>query len=81
MLSYTHITLEERKYLQELLKEGYGIRQAAYALDRSPSTISREIKRNRSAHPRQPSDNPYNYHHWRAQNLATIRRRTIISFF
>lgn len=25
MLSYTHITLEERKYLQELLKEGYGI--------------------------------------------------------
>lgn len=75
MLSYTHITLEERKYLQKLLKEGYGIRQAAYALGRSPSTISREIKRNRSAHPRQPSDNPYNYHHWRAQNLATTRRR------
>ncbi len=75
MLSYTHFTLEERKYLQKLLSEGYGIRKAATALGRSPSSVSREIKRNRSNKPKHGSDNPYQYHHWRANNLATIRRR------
>lgn len=76
MLSYTHFTLEERKYLQKLLSEGYGIRKAADALGRSPSSVSREIKRNQSKKPSKPSDNPFNYHHWRAHILATIRRKT-----
>ena len=76
MSSYTHFTLEERKYLQQLLAEGYGIRRAAYALGRAPSSVSREIKRNRSKKPKRgKSDNPYNYHHWRANTLYIRRRR------
>lgn len=75
MLSYTHFTLSERKYLQELLADGYGIRKAAAALGRSPSSVSREIARNRSKHPNKPSDNKYNYHHWNANNKAIHRRR------
>ena len=76
MSSYTHFTLEERKYLQKLLSEGYGIRKAAAVLERSPSSVSREIKRNRAKYkPHSVSDNPYWYNHWRAQNLYIRRRR------
>ena len=76
MSSYTHFTLEERKYLQKLLAEGYGIRKAAYALGRAPSSVSREIKRNAAKYrPRKSSDNKYRYHHWRAHNLYIRRRR------
>ena len=66
-MSYTHFTLSERKYLQELLEEGYGIRKIARALGRAPSSVSREINRNKSRK---------GYHHWRAQTQATVRRRT-----
>ena len=75
MSSYTHFTLDERKYLQELLADGYSIRRAAAALGRSPSSVSREIARNKSKWPHGASDNPYRYHHWRAQNLYIQRRR------
>lgn len=76
MLPYNHFTLEERKYLQQLLSEGYSINKAAQALGRSPSTVSREIARNRSKYKsHKKSDNRYNYHHWRAQTLYTMRRR------
>ena len=34
MLSYTHFTLEERKYLQKLLSEGLILRKAAAVLER-----------------------------------------------
>ena len=36
MLSYNHFTLDERKYLQELLSQGYSIRKIAGFLGRSP---------------------------------------------
>lgn len=76
MLSYTHFTLEERKYLQQLLSEGYSQRKIAAILERSPSSISREIRRNRAAYkPHRKSDNKYWYNHWRAQNLYIRRRR------
>ena len=76
MLSYTHFTLEERKYLQQLLSEGLSFRKIAMILERSPSTISREVKRNRAAYkPHRKTDNPYWYNHWRAQNLYVSRRR------
>ncbi len=65
-MSYTHFTLDERKYLQELLEKGYGVRQIARALGRSPSSVSREINRNKSKK---------GYHHWRANIQATVRRR------
>ena len=46
MRVYTHLTLSEREYLEQKLKEGKSFRQIADALGRSPSTISREVKRN-----------------------------------
>lgn len=66
MLSYSHYTLEERKYLQKLLEEGYGVRQIARALGRAPSSVSREINRNKGRK---------GYHHWQAQRQAIRRRR------
>ena len=75
-MSYTHFTLKERKYLQQLLSEGLSMRKIAAILERSPSTISREIQRNRAKHkPHRKTENPYWYNHWRAQNLYVRRRR------
>ncbi|MCR5783666.1 MAG: IS30 family transposase [Clostridia bacterium] len=75
MRSYTHFTLNERKYLQELLAEGKSIRKIADHLGRSPSSVSREISRNNSKTPLKASDNKYNYHSWRANSLTVARRR------
>lgn len=75
-MSYTHFTLEERKYLQQLLSEGYSLRKIAAVLGRSPSSISREVKRNSAKYkPHGKSDNKYWYNHWRAHNLYIRRRR------
>ena len=75
-MSYTHFTLEERKYLQQLLSEGHSFRKIAAILERSPSTISREVKRNCAKYkPHRKTDNKYWYNHWRAQNLYIRRRR------
>lgn len=67
-MSYTHFTLEERRYLQELLEKGYGIRKIAVALGRSPSSVSRELRRNYSK-------TKNRYHHWRAHILYGQRRK------
>lgn len=67
MSSYHHFTLEERKYLQLLLERGEKIRAIARSLGRSPSSVSREIRRNKSKK---------GYHHWRANVQTVVRRRT-----
>jgi len=46
--SYDHLSLESRCTIARLQAEGQSIRQIATALDRSPSTISRELRRNRA---------------------------------
>jgi IS30 family transposase len=75
-LSYTHFTLEERKYLQQLLSEGYSFRKIGAILERHPSSISREVNRNRSKHPQyRKLYNRFGYNHWRASNLYIRRRR------
>ena len=75
-MSYKHFTLEERKYLQQLLSEGYSFRKIAAILERSPSTISREVQRNKAKYkPHRKTDNKYWYNHWRANNLYIRRRR------
>jgi len=43
---YEHVTLEERCTIARLHEDGQSCREIAAALDRSPSTISRELKRN-----------------------------------
>ena len=76
MLSYIHFTLEERICLQKYLGEGKSFRQIAALMGRSPSTISREVKRNSAKYPpKHKSDNKFNYHNWRAQILTICRRR------
>lgn len=58
------------------MSEGYSLRKIAAILERSPSTISREVKRNRSTHPQyRKLYNSYGYNHWRAQTLYIRRRR------
>jgi IS30 family transposase len=46
---YDHATLEDRCAIARLHEGGQSIRQIAAALDRSPSTVSRELKRNHGA--------------------------------
>lgn len=76
ILSYTHFTLDERKCLQKLLSEGLSMRKIATILQRSPSSVSREINRNKAKYkPHRKPDNAYWYNFWRAQNLYTRRRR------
>jgi IS30 family transposase len=43
---YTQLTLEERCEISSLQADGRSIRQIAAAVDRAPSTIAREVKRN-----------------------------------
>lgn len=46
-MSYTHITIDERACFKKMTSEGVSIRKIAQYLDRSPSTISRELRRNK----------------------------------
>lgn len=46
-MSYTHFTIEERERIQELRWAKRSIREIARELDRTPSSISRELSRNR----------------------------------
>ncbi len=48
IMNYTHLTLEEKSQIYTLLREGFSKRYIACRLNRSPSTISREINRNRA---------------------------------
>jgi IS30 family transposase len=47
-MNYKQLTVEERETIQELLWQKQSVRTIAKALGRSPSSISREIKRNRT---------------------------------
>ena len=80
-MSYTHFTLSERKYLQELLSENKSFREIAELLGRNVSSVSREVRRNCSKYkPKKPSNNKYQYHSWRAQTLSIMRRRESVHF-
>lgn len=47
MRNYRQLTRDERYQIQLLLRQGLGVRALARELKRSPSTISRELRRNR----------------------------------
>ena len=47
-MSYTHLTLDERIFLHDCLQNGLSLRKIAEYMDRSPSTLSREVRRNKS---------------------------------
>ncbi|MCM1145712.1 MAG: IS30 family transposase, partial [Lachnoclostridium sp.] len=46
----THLTLDERIRIETLLREDYSLRYIADRLDKSPSTISREISKHAQLH-------------------------------
>ena len=64
---YDQLSLEERCELARLRGSGSSIRQIAAALDRQPSSISRELKRNTGSGPRA---GPYKPAHAQAQTAA-----------
>lgn len=45
-MNYNHFNMDERIVIAQLMKSGYSIREISRILDRAPSSISREIKRN-----------------------------------
>ena len=47
-IRYKHVTIEERCEMACLHSGGHSVRQIAASLDRSPSTVARELKRNGS---------------------------------
>jgi IS30 family transposase len=71
MQPYQHFTLTERESLSEKLKEQKSIRQIAKEMNRSPSTISREVKRNWSK-------TTNRYHPWHATTNYLHRRKACI---
>jgi len=46
---YSHLSLEDRCSIARLHQAGHSIQKIAATLDRSPSTISRELNRNRGS--------------------------------
>lgn len=74
-MSYTHFTQNEREELQKLLARGYSFRKIAAILERSPSSISREVRRHKAKEKPKKTDNPYWYNFWHAQCCAIANRR------
>lgn len=48
IMNYTHLTQDERYLIFTLLREDFSIRYITWRLNRSPSTISREINSNKA---------------------------------
>src|SRR3990167_8833904 len=46
-MNYTHLTMEERYQIDDLRGEGFSKSAIAKQLGRSPSTVSREMRRNK----------------------------------
>lgn len=66
-MSYTHLSLEERHYIELERKTGTSMNKIAGVLGRAQSTLSREITRNRGKK---------GYRHVQANGLAVDRQKT-----
>ncbi|MGA3410415.1 IS30 family transposase [Lactiplantibacillus pentosus] len=58
-MSYKHLTIFERESVLKLQARGHSIRSIAYRLKRSPSTISREIRRCKGNYSPNEAENDY----------------------
>jgi transposase, IS30 family len=67
MKSYQHLHVDERRNISNLFNIGISIRQIASIIERSPSTVSRELRRNSSAR---------KTYAWRDANNRSIERRS-----
>ncbi len=77
MSRYSHLTIEERKSIAKFYYEKLSVREIALRIHRSPSTVSRELRRN-SWHPA-PSVNQY--HPEAAQAAYKERRKLCVRKF
>ena len=68
-MNYKHLTIEERCCLREYYLKGYSYRKIAKLMGRSPSTISREINRNKTYMNVKPAYYPHT-----AQKKYKLRR-------
>lgn len=75
MKPYKHFTQKDRENLQKYLAEGLSMRKIAILLDKSPSSVSREIKRSSAKHKKDHHDNTFCYNAWHAQTEAVRKRR------
>ena len=71
-MNYTQITREERYQISALLKAGLKQNEIAKVLNRSPSTISRELNRNRGKRGYRPKQAHYKSEDRRAINARQI---------
>ena len=75
-MKYKHLSLEERYSIYSLKIGGFSNRQIAEKINRSPSTISRELRRNKTrvrySHKKHPR---YEYLPDSAENIKTGRRQ------
>ena len=68
---YTHLTMEERYQIDDLQSEGFIQNEIAKRLGRSPSTLSREMRRNKGERIWRPHQA-----HEKAKNRLAIRGQT-----
>ena len=66
MSHYNHLTIFERERIYLLTNQGFSIRKIAQTIHRSPSTISRELKRNTRKESYSPST---------AQSFYSLRKQ------
>ena len=71
-MNYTHLTREERYQIYALKKAGHTQSEIANVLERSPSTISRELSRNRGGRGYRPRQAHHLACERRAMNARTI---------
>ncbi|GMO41500.1 MAG: hypothetical protein Pg6C_02400 [Treponemataceae bacterium] len=67
MRPYHHYSMEERSILQNFHAAGKGVREIARETGRSPSSVSRELKRN--------GNRDGTYHAWRGMSLYLHRQK------
>jgi IS30 family transposase len=84
-MKYQHFTIEEREKIQEMLWEKQSVREIARTLNRNPSSISREIRKNilsRNSHyaPRKANERALEYrkHRGRTDRLKNENIRQYV---
>lgn len=70
-MSYIHLTIDERCCIRKFYEEGKSIREIAKLIMRNPSTVSRELNRNRNFR----NNNNGGYYPYTAQRKYEYRRR------
>lgn len=77
-ISPRYLSQQERIEIADLAREGVGVREIARRIGRSPSTISRELKRNRTGG-RRPGYRPFEAHRRACARRSRRRHRRIES--